>query len=185
MRGKLSGQGSDVCPASELRKIAVPSAKQAPSGSSRLAHHSVGIGCRTSKSSNAGPHHHAGAGDLSFSGTARQGTYSSTARPNCTLAAGCTGPSGLRRVFLIAVDALFLLRDESRRGRAFAHDQQHGLFVLGAIPMHLHAEMGDETTGWHRNGAVFGIEFRPRAYPPGPLQHDNVPIVGMEVRMAE
>src|ERR1700722_20366553 len=36
MRGKSSGQGSDVCPASELRQIAPPSARQAPSGSPRV-----------------------------------------------------------------------------------------------------------------------------------------------------
>src|SRR3954447_19212623 len=74
----------------------------------------------------------------------------------------------------------------SRRGRSrsFAHDQEHGVLVLGAIPMHLLAEMGHEAAGGHRRG-VGGIEFRSRADPPGTLQHGDVAVVGMEVRPAE
>ena len=31
--------------------------------------------------------------------------------------------------------------------RAFAHDRENGVFVLGAVPMHLLVEMGDEASG--------------------------------------
>ena len=61
-----------------------------------------------------------------------------------------------------------LLFHRSRCRRPFAHDQKHGVFVLGAIPMHLLAEMRDETARghWRRVG---GIEFRTGAHPPGTL----------------
>ena len=43
------------------------------------------------------------------------------------------------------------LPSTSRRGRrTFAHDQQHRVLVLGAVPMHLLAVMGDEAAGGHR-----------------------------------
>src|SRR5216683_5615726 len=51
--------------------------------------------------------------------------------------------------------------------------------------MHLLAEMGDETSGRHWRSTLFGIEFWSRADPPGALQHDDVTVVGMEVRPAE
>src|ERR1700682_1647750 len=53
---------------------------------------------------------------------------------------------------------LFLFR-VGRCSRPFAHDQQHGVLVLGAVPMHLFAEMRDKAAGGHRCG-VGGIEFR-------------------------
>ena len=58
-----------------------------PAGSFRLEHHSAGNGCRTPRISNAGPHHHAGAGDLCCSGTARHCANSRTMRSNCRFAA--------------------------------------------------------------------------------------------------
>ena len=45
-----------------MRNTLAPSAKVDRSGNSSLAHHSAGIGCVSSSTSNAGPHHHAGAG---------------------------------------------------------------------------------------------------------------------------
>ena len=69
--GKAPGQGSDVWPARHFRKTSAPSASVEPSGNSRRAHQSAGIGCRMPITSSAGPHHQAGAGDLSCSGTAR------------------------------------------------------------------------------------------------------------------
>src|SRR6185312_13529420 len=78
-----------------------------------------------------------------------------------------------------------LFRDLRRRRRSFAHDQEHGVLVLGAVPMYLLAIMRDEAAGGHRNGAVLGIELRTRADPPGPLQHHDIAVVGMEVRMTE
>ena len=56
-------------------------------GSPRLAHHSVGIGSCRPRTSNAGPHHHDGAGDRASSGTSRHRTNSSTMRSNCRFAA--------------------------------------------------------------------------------------------------
>ena len=44
--------------------------------------------------------------------------------------------------------------------------------------------MGDKAAGRHRR-RVGGIEFRSRADPPRALQHDDVAVVGMEVRAAE
>jgi hypothetical protein len=82
LEGKSSGQGSEVWPASEVRKTLAPAAIDVPSGSSRLEHQSAGIGCSKSRASNAGPHHHAGAGDRACAGTARQRANSATARSN-------------------------------------------------------------------------------------------------------
>src|SRR5207244_704846 len=67
--------------------------------------------------------------------------------------------------------------------RAFAHDQQNGVLILGAVPMHLLGEMGDKAAGRHRR-RVGGVEFRPRADPPRALQNDDVAVVGVEVRAA-
>src|SRR5580692_2628499 len=52
---------------------------------------------------------------------------------------------------------LFFFRPGGRR-RTFSHDQQNGILILGAIPMHLFAEMRDEAAGGHRGG-VGRIEF--------------------------
>src|ERR1700688_1662293 len=59
-------------------------------------------------------------------------------------------------------NALLLLRHRRRSRRAFAHDQENGVLILGAIPMHLFAVMRDEAAGRHRNRALLGIEFRAR-----------------------
>ena len=53
------------------------------------AHHSAGSGCEEARNSIADPHHHAGAGERSFSGTARHVLYSPIMRSNCNTAAGC------------------------------------------------------------------------------------------------
>src|SRR3984957_2078092 len=87
------------------------------------------------------------------------------------------------RTWLWYPPTLFLFRGERGR-RAFAHDQQYGFLVLGAIPMHLLAEMRHEASGGHR-GRIGGIEFRARAHPPGALDHGNEAVVGMEMRPAE
>src|ERR1700761_2617748 len=78
---------------------------------------------------------------------------------------------------------LLFFRSGGRRG-TLAHDQQNGVLILGAIPMHLFAEMRDETAGGHRGG-IGRIEFRSRAYPPGTLQHGDVTVVGVEMGSAE
>src|SRR4051794_41521430 len=67
------------------------------------------------------------------------------------------------------ISALFLFR-RCRRPRPFAHDQQHGVLILGAVPVHLLAEMGDKAAGghWRRIG---GIEFLGRPHPPRGLPH--------------
>src|SRR5215470_11127731 len=80
---------------------------------------------------------------------------------------------------------LFFLRHLRRCRRSLAHDQENGVLVLGAIPMHLLTVMGHETAGRHWNSAVLGVEFRTGTYPPGALQHDDVAVVGMEMRAAE
>src|SRR3954470_12373489 len=61
---------------------------------------------------------------------------------------------------------LFFFRDGRGRSRALAHDQQHGILVLGAIPVHLLAGMGDEAAGRHRHRTMLGVELRTRADPP-------------------
>src|SRR5256885_6874527 len=79
--------------------------------------------------------------------------------------------------------ALFLLR--RRRGRrTFTHDQENGVFVLGAIPMYLFAEVRDKASRRHRRG-VGRIEFRSRTNPPSALQHGDETVVGVEVGRSE
>src|ERR1700756_1259616 len=51
--------------------------------------------------------------------------------------------------------------------------------------MDLLAVMRDKTAGRHRDGAVLGIEFGAGADPPGALQHHDVAVVGVEMRVAE
>src|SRR5262249_58522570 len=65
-----------------------------------------------------------------------------------------------------------------------AEDQNGSVLVLGAVPMHLFAEMGHERTGWQRN-AIIGIEIRAAAHPPRAAEHGDEAVVGMEVRTAE
>src|SRR5262249_9476888 len=80
---------------------------------------------------------------------------------------------------------LFLFPHLGRGCWSFAHDQEHCVLVLGAVPMHLLAEMSDEAAGGHRHAAVLRIEFGTRTDPPGALQHNDIAVVGMEMRMAE
>src|ERR1700760_4044590 len=80
---------------------------------------------------------------------------------------------------------LLLLGDFRRGRRPFSHDQEHGVLVLGAVPVHLLAVMGDEAAGGHRNRALLRIEFRSRTDPPRSLQHHDVAVIGVEVRAAE
>src|SRR4029077_3617214 len=77
---------------------------------------------------------------------------------------------------------LFLFR-RCGGGGSFAGDQQHGLFILGAIVVHLLAKMWDEGAGRHRDCAV-GIELATRAHPPRPFKHRNEAVIGMEMRTA-
>src|SRR4051794_41970364 len=70
------------------------------------------------------------------------------------------------------ISALFLFRC-CRRPRPFAHDQQHGVLILCAVPVHLLAEMGDKAAGghWRRIG---GGEFLGGAPPPRALRPGGV-----------
>src|SRR5215475_5032063 len=80
---------------------------------------------------------------------------------------------------------LFFLGHGRRGPRTLAHDQKNRVLVLGTVPMHLLAVVGYKAARRHRDGVVLRIEFRTRAYPPGALQHDDVAVVGMKMRMAE
>jgi hypothetical protein len=80
LNGKFAVHGSSVWSLSEASIAPAPAATSEPSGNPRLVHHSAGISCRPSSASNAGPHHHAGAGDRSCSGTARHRANSCTMR---------------------------------------------------------------------------------------------------------
>jgi len=51
--------------------------------------------------------------------------------------------------------------------RTFADDQKRHVFILGAIPMHTIAEVGDKGTLLHRDGKVGGVIFATGANPPG------------------
>src|SRR5690242_14772439 len=84
-----------------------------------------------------------------------------------------------------ANDGLLLFRDAGTRRRAHANDEQERILVLGAVPMHLSAEMGDEAAGRHRHREVGGIEFGTAADPPGALEDRDETVIGMEVRPAE
>src|SRR5216684_4659176 len=74
---------------------------------------------------------------------------------------------------------------DARQGRgSFAHDDQPGFLVLGAVPMHLLGEMRDERAGGHRYREI-RIELVARGDPPGALDHGDEAIVRMKVRAAE
>ena len=51
--------------------------------------------------------------------------------------------------------------------RTFADDQKRHVFILGAIPMHTIAEVGDKRTLLHRDRKVGGVIFVTGANPPG------------------
>jgi len=58
------------------------------------------------------------------------------------------------------------------------------LLVLGAVPMHLLAEMRDETAARHGDHIVF-VDFVAGCDPPRAFDHGDEAIVGMEMRLAE
>jgi hypothetical protein len=64
---------------------------------------------------------------------------------------------------------LFLFRGRRSR-RAFAHDQENGVLVLGAVPMHLFAEMRDEAAG--RQDRI-SVPSRPARCLAGPQCNDR------------
>ena len=51
---------------------------------------------------------------------------------------------------------------------ALAYNKENRVLVLGAIPVHLLAEMGDEGTCWHGHG-IGMIKFIAGTYPPRAL----------------
>ena len=53
---------------------------------------------------------------------------------------------------------------------ALAYNKENRVLVLGAIPVHLLAEMGDEGTCWHGHG-IGRIKFIAGTYPPRALEH--------------
>src|SRR6516164_6039618 len=74
--------------------------------------------------------------------------------------------------------------DVGERAGSVADDEHPGLLVLGAVPMHLLGEVGDEAAGRHRHHFVL-VEFVSGRDPPRSFDHGDEAIVGMEVRLAE
>src|SRR5689334_309215 len=68
--------------------------------------------------------------------------------------------------------------------RPLADDENDRVLVLGAVPVHLFAEMGHECAGAHRHRLV-RVEFVARTDPPGALQDRDETVVGVEMRTAE
>src|SRR6202040_567285 len=68
--------------------------------------------------------------------------------------------------------------------RSFANNEEDGVLILCAIPMHLLAEMGHKGAGRHGN-RVRGIEYVAGAHPPGSLEHGDEAVVWMKMRPAE
>ena len=64
---------------------------------------------------------------------------------------------------------------------ALAHNKENRILVLGAIPVHLLAEMGDEGTCWHRYG-IGRVKFIAGTNPPRALEHRNEAVIGMKMR---
>src|SRR5215471_8212845 len=67
---------------------------------------------------------------------------------------------------------------------ALAHNKENRVLVLGAIPVHLLAEMGDEGTCWHRYG-IGRVKFIAGTDPPRALEHGDEAVVGMKMRATE
>src|SRR5215831_6184231 len=67
---------------------------------------------------------------------------------------------------------------------ALAHNKENRVLLLGAIPVHLFAEMGDEGTGGHRHG-IGRIELIAGTNPPRALEHRDETIVGMKMWATE
>src|SRR5262249_39175771 len=74
--------------------------------------------------------------------------------------------------------------DQRQRSRSFANDEDAGFLILGAVPMHLLAEMRDETAARHGDHIVF-VDFVAGCDPPRAFDHGDEAIVGMEMRLAE
>src|SRR5262245_27803057 len=79
---------------------------------------------------------------------------------------------------------LLCLLDQRQRSRSFANDEDPGFLVLSAVPMHLLAEMGDETAARHGDHVVF-VDFVAGCDPPRALDDGDEAIGGMEMRLAE
>ena len=174
LNGKFPVHGSSVWSPSEASITPAPAATSEPSGNPRLAHHSAGI-CLSAvqRFERRAPPPCRGRRSLVFRNGAPSREFVHDAFKG-----------QIRRLTHRGLQS-FRLLDLGRRRRAFAHDQQYGVFILGAIPMHLFAEMRHKAAGGHRGGAVFRIEFRTGAHPPGALQDLDVAVVRMEVRVAE
>jgi hypothetical protein len=65
-----------------------------------------------------------------------------------------------------------------------AHNQENRVLLLGAIPVHLLAEMGDEATCGHGHG-IGRIELITGTDPPRALEHRDETVVGMKMRATE
>src|SRR5262244_3671635 len=76
------------------------------------------------------------------------------------------------------------LLDQRQRTRSLANDEDPGFLILGAVPMHLLAEMRDETAARHGDHVVF-VDFVAGCDPPRAFDHGDEAIIGMEMRLAE
>src|SRR5262249_43779846 len=92
--------------------------------------------------------------------------------------------SSLARMGLPTCSGLVRRVDQSERSRSLANDEDPGFLVLGAVPMHLPAEMRDETAARHGHHIVF-VDFVAGCDPPRAVDHGDEAIVGMEMRLAE
>src|SRR3984893_1810750 len=67
---------------------------------------------------------------------------------------------------------------------ALAHNKKNRVLVLGAIPVHLLAEMGDKGTCGHWHG-IGRVELIACTDPPRALEHGDEAVVGMKMWATE
>src|SRR3954452_13173011 len=111
----------------------------------------------------------------------RQSAPALSSIPAATIPVRDTGFAGERAGRDVSSLCLF---DARACRRSHADDQQDRVLVLGAVPVHLLAVVGNDSAGRHGDGVV-RIELVAGADPPSALEHGDEPVVWMEMRAAE
>src|SRR5712671_4482370 len=81
--------------------------------------------------------------------------------------------------------ALSRLVHSRRCHRPFADDQKRHVFILGAVPMHAIAEVGDKRTWLQRDREVRGVILVAGANPPGAGEHGGEESARVNMRAGE